>query len=59
MVVSVCANAQVDLLLAGVFSVGGHQPKEGIFWSLRHDIGIKERADGPVGDGAHGVLLDL
>ena len=58
-VISVCANSQIDFLLKCVFSVSSHQPKQGIFWSLGHDILVEERLDGLVCYGSHGVIFDL
>lgn len=47
-VVSVCTNAQVNLLVKAILAICGHQAEERVFGGLRYDI---LREDGGVGGG--------
>lgn len=40
-VISVGSNAQVDLFWVSVAAIGGHQPKERVFWRLRHCVCVE------------------
>jgi len=40
-VVTVCTDAQIDLLWVCVAAEGGHQPEERVFWRLGNHVGAE------------------
>jgi hypothetical protein len=58
-VVTICADTQVNLLARVVSTIGSHQPEEGILWCERHGGGIEQRGRGHGGGLGGGVVRDL